>query len=76
MIDRRELLQHALVGFEMRRQQIETQMEGLRQRLAGAAPVEEDRPKRRLSAKGRRSLIAATKKRWREAKKGGRRTLG
>lgn len=75
MIDRTELLQHALLGFQIQRQQIETQMEGLRHRLADAAPVE-DRPKRRLSAKGRRSLIAATKKRWREAKKSGRRTLG
>jgi hypothetical protein len=76
MIDRTELLQQALVGYQMRRQEIETRMEGLRQQLAGAARVEVDRPKRQLSAKGRRSLIAATKKRWREAKKGGRRTLG
>lgn len=72
MIPRTELLPHALLGFEVQPQRIKKQREDLRRRLDGdAVPVEEPRQKRRLSAAGRRRLIAATKKRWRDAKKAG-----
>jgi hypothetical protein len=71
-----ELLEHALVGYQAQRDEIQRRIDDVQRGLSGAAAEEEPRPKRRLSPEGRRRLIAATRKRWRLAKKAGRRTLG
>ena len=76
-IERTELLQHAVLGFQLQRERIETQMEDVRRRLNGAAaPPVAERPKRRLSAKGRAAIVKATKERWRRVRAAGRRILG
>ena len=76
---RTELLQHALLGFEARRQEIDRQIKELRQRLDGPPEAPQPKPGRRrrrhLSPEGRANIIAATKRRWakvRREKRAGR----
>jgi hypothetical protein len=71
MIEKTELLQRALLGFQVQRERIDTQMEEVRRRLNGAVapPADEEQPKCRLSAKGRAAIIAATKRRWAKARR-------
>jgi hypothetical protein len=77
-IDRTEILQHALVGYQARREDIERRIQEVRVQLNGAAPpqIEEEKVKRRLSAKGRANIVRATKERWRRARAAGRKRLG
>lgn len=58
-----ELLEHALVGFEARRAEIEERIEEVRGALNGAV-AEKPRPKRVMSPEARARIIAAQKKRW------------
>ncbi|MCL5745108.1 MAG: hypothetical protein M1541_14480 [Acidobacteria bacterium] len=75
-ITQTEILQHALVGYQARREEIIRRIHDLEQQLNGAqASVAPAKPKQRLSAAGRQRIAAATKKRWRQAKRAGRRTL-
>jgi hypothetical protein len=61
-----ELLEHALIGYQKRRDEIEAARLQLAARIddlkesADFAP----RPRRRLSPEGRGRIIAATKRRW------------
>ncbi|HEX7970699.1 MAG TPA: hypothetical protein VF501_00510 [Thiobacillus sp.] len=77
-IDRIEILQHALVGYQARRDDIERRIQEVRVQLNGAAPpqIKEEKPKRRLSARGRANIIRATKERWRRARAAGKKRLG
>lgn len=64
-----EILNAAIEGFETQKRRIDTQIAEIRQILQGArtepaAVSEPPKPKRRLSAAGRRRIIEATKKRW------------
>lgn len=79
-IDRTEILQHALIGFQLQKKRIDQQIADLQHELNGAAPPEvephEERAKRRLSARGRANIVRATKERWRRARAAGRKRLG
>jgi len=64
-----EIINAAILGFEEQRRHISTQITELRAMLLGGptepvATPEAPRPKRRLSAAGRRAIATATKKRW------------
>ncbi len=76
---RTEILQHALIGFQLQRERIDQQIAEVQRQLNGAVPPqaeEEEKPKRRLSARGRANIIRATKERWRRARAAGRTRLG
>lgn len=76
-ITQTEILEHALVGYQARREEIIRRIHEVERQLNGAeVKVVAPKPKRKLSAAGRRRIVAATKKRWRLAKRAGRRTLG
>ncbi|HZT29361.1 MAG TPA: hypothetical protein VFA33_05735 [Bryobacteraceae bacterium] len=82
-IDRTEILQHALIGFQLQRKRIDQQIADLQRELNGNAPQveqqaqpQQEKPKRRLSARGRANIIRATKERWRRARAAGRKRLG
>ncbi len=78
-VERTEILQHALIGYQIQRANIDQRILDLQRRLNGAAPpapAQEDKPKRRLSAKGRAAIVRATKERWRRARAAGRKRLG
>jgi hypothetical protein len=78
MIERNEILKYALVGYQAQREEIEQRIADVQRRLNGAAapPMEQEKPKRRLSAKGRRAIVKATTERWRRARAAGRKRLG
>ena len=64
-----EILNAAIEGFETQKRRIDAQIAEIRQMLTGArtepaSTPEPPKPKRRLSAAGRRRIIEATKKRW------------
>jgi hypothetical protein len=70
-IPRSELLQHALIGLEAQRAELERRMADIRLRLTGGAPAAPEAPKishrrrrRKMSPEGRAAIIAATKLRW------------
>ncbi len=76
-IERTELLQHALLGYQIQRGEIDKRIAELQQRVNGAAlPQPEEKPKRRLSPEGRAAIVRATKARWRRARAAGRKRLG
>ncbi len=76
-IDRTELLRHALIGLQVQQKDIERRIRDVQLQLNGNAPqVEQEKPKRRLSARGRANIIRATKERWRRARAAGRTRLG
>ena len=80
-VEKTELLQHALIGYQIQRANIDQRIQDLQRQLNGAAipaSVEEDqeKPKRRLSAKGHAAIVRATKERWRRARAAGRTRLG
>jgi hypothetical protein len=74
-IERTELLQHALIGFEAQRADVERRMAAIRLQLNGAAETNEAAPKakrrrrRKISPEGRARIIAATKLRWEKWRK-------
>lgn len=68
-ITQTELLQHALVGYQAQREEIQRRMEDIQRRLNGGAVPVDERPKRHLSAEGRAAIIAATKRRWAKARR-------
>jgi hypothetical protein len=59
-----ELLEHALVGYEARRADIERRIDDIQIRLRGNQDVAPPRKRRVLSPEGRARIIAATKRRW------------
>jgi hypothetical protein len=63
-ITQTELLQHALIGYQARREEIQRRIEELQRKLRSTAAPVDERPKRHLSAEGRAAIIAATKRRW------------
>lgn len=78
MITQTEILQHALVGYQAQRDELQRRIEDLERRLNGGSELIEApaKPKRRLSAKGRAAISRAAKERWRRARAAGRRRLG
>lgn len=82
VIDQNELYEMALIGYAMKRENIEREQERIRLLLATdgfahpPASVPKAKPaKRHLSPEGRARIIAGTKARWaryRKARKGGR----
>jgi hypothetical protein len=75
-IDPTEILQHALVGYQIQRANIDKRIEDLQRRLNGAAAQDQEKPKRKLSARGRAAIVRATKERWRRARAAGRKRSG
>ena len=64
-----EIINAAILGFEEQKRHISTQITELRAMLLGGptepvATPEAPKPKRKLSAAGRRAIATATKKRW------------
>ena len=74
-IEETELLQHALIGFEAKRADVERRMAEIRLQLSGgaaanqAAPKAKRRRRRKMSPEGRARIIAATKLRWEKWRK-------
>ncbi len=64
-----ELLQHALVGYQAQREEIQRRIEDVQRRMNSAAVEAEQRPKRHLSREGRAAIAAAAKKRWAKARR-------
>src|ERR1043166_6784398 len=67
-----ELLQAALVGYEHQRAIMDERIAEIRRALDGRASgpdTGEGKPKRGMSAAGRRRIAAAQRKRWAELKK-------
>jgi hypothetical protein len=69
-----EILTAAVAGFEEQKRRIDVQIAGLRQILDGNSPIdgaalETAKPRRKMSAAGRKSVAAAQPKRWAEARK-------
>jgi hypothetical protein len=75
-----DLLKHALIGLEHRKEEINQAIARLRSVLDGAGPAHTmpaPAPKRRtMTAAGRRRLALSMKRRWAKAKKAGRKRLG
>ena len=79
-----DILQHALIGYQAERQEIDTRIAELQRRLGvravpvenGAGAVGASKPKPRISKAGRRRIAAATKERWRKARAAGKTRLG
>ena len=69
----KEILETALVGFQLEIDRIHAAMAGIRAQLNGAsAPQSKDgaaRPKRKMSAAARKRIAAAQRKRWAKARK-------
>jgi hypothetical protein len=63
-IPKNELLEHALIGFEAQRAEIDRKIADIQLQLRGNESADAPRPKRVLSPEGRARIIAATKKRW------------
>ena len=65
-----ETLKMALIGYDAERQKIEATMAAIRSRLGGRAsapattPTGDAKPRRKMSAAGRKAISEATKKRW------------
>lgn len=83
--EKTEILQHALIGYQAQRQEIDTRIAELQWRLGvravprenGAGAVADTaKSKPRISNAGRRRIAAAMKERWRKARAAGRTTLG
>jgi hypothetical protein len=70
-ISETELLKHALIGYQRRRDEIEAARLQLAARINGLKEPVSDapRPRRRLSPEGRARIIAATKRRWAKARR-------
>jgi hypothetical protein len=81
MIKDRDVLEAAILGYQAQIVQIEGKIAGIRQQLAGSpasvAPVKGGgglpgpfkKARRKMSAKARKAIGEATKKRWAELKK-------
>ena len=64
-----EIINAAILGFEEQKRRIDEQITGLRSLLAeGTAAINTDgvtgRPRRKMSAAGRRAIAEAQRKRW------------
>ncbi len=74
-----ELLEHALIGLEQRKQELNQTIARLRSLLNGNAPEHSTPPpkakRRTMSAAGRRRLVLSMKRRWAKAKKAGKTRL-
>ena len=60
----KELLEHALMGYEALRAEIERKMNDILLRLHGDQGAAPPQKRRVLSPEGRARIIAATKRRW------------
>ena len=58
-----EFLRAALLGYEIRRKEIDEKIAAIQEELKGAAPSKPAR-KRKMSATARRRIAAAGRKRW------------
>lgn len=85
--ERRDLLQHALIGYQAQYEEIERKIADVRRRLGrraipvangskAPAPPKPARKKNRISKAGRARIAAATRERWRKARAAGRTKLG
>jgi hypothetical protein len=68
-----EIINAAILGFEEQKNRIDTQIAGLRAMLPGgqAEPASESaakRPRRKMSAAGRKAVAEAQRKRWAESR--------
>ena len=80
MIKDRDILEAAILGYQAQISQIEGKIAGIKAQLVGpvhsVAPTTVDggstpvkKPRKKMSAKARKAIGAATKKRWAELKK-------
>lgn len=78
MITETEILEHALIGYQARRAEVQRRIDDLERRINGGGEVthEPAKAKGRLSAKGRAAISRAAKERWRRARASGRTRLG
>jgi hypothetical protein len=66
-----EIIDAAILGFEEQKRRIDTQIAELRATRTGTAPVAAEsarRPRRKMSAAGKKAIAAAQRKRWAVAK--------
>src|SRR4051812_18271583 len=71
---KREIIEAAILGFEIRRQRIDATIAGLKAQLGGSTAAKpsasssepKTKTKRKMSAAGRVAISAATKQRWAE----------
>ncbi len=68
MLSTTEILTAALTGYQIKAAQIETEIQAIRERLNGGTPT--DKPRRKISAAGRKRMAAAQRKRWADRRKG------
>jgi hypothetical protein len=59
-----ELLEMALLGYKTKREEVIRKMSEIEGLLRSQGPVAAAKPKRKLSAAGRRAIRAGVKKRW------------
>ncbi len=75
-----EILQHALIGLEHRKEEINAAIDQLHRTLKGSAPKRANggpsTGRGRMSAAGRKRVALAMKRRWAAAKKAGKKRLG
>ena len=70
----KEIIHAAILGFEEQKHRIDAQIAELRALLSGgeaeptAAPGPTERPRRKMSAAGRRAIAEAQRKRWAASK--------
>jgi hypothetical protein len=82
MIKDRDILEAAILGYQAQISQIEGRIAGIKLQLAGSpvsvapakdggeeVPAPHQKPRKKLSAKARKAIGAAQKKRWAEWKK-------
>jgi hypothetical protein len=81
MIKDRDILEAAILGYQAQISRIEGKIAAIKQQLAGSSPardggggevptphVKPRKARKKLSAKARKAIGAATKKRWAEGK--------
>ena len=73
-----EIMEAAIAGFEAQKQRIDQQIAELRQLMSGEVPAPPPvtatptgRPRRKMSAAGRKRIAEAQRKRWADARQDG-----
>jgi hypothetical protein len=72
-----EIMEAAIAGFEAQKRRIDEQIAELRQLMSGEVPAPAEtaapagRPRRKMSAAGRKRIAEAQRKRWADARKDG-----
>jgi hypothetical protein len=72
-----EIMEAAIAGFEAQKHRIDQQIAELRQLMSGGVPAPEvtatptGRPRRKMSAAGRKRIAEAQRKRWADARRDG-----